>query len=236
MAAQLWFDFSPTNGSVGHVQFCDGRSNAAARGALNRWRSWPSGVLILVGPSGCGKSHLAGLWSKTVQGQIISSTCIPQRLEGNIVVENVEQGLDEEGLFHLLNRAASGRARVLLVGRCGPQGWDVQLGDLASRLRAAELVRIDEPDDDVLSCILQKLCKDRMIKLTDKLIQYLVPRMERSSQGALQLVDALNARSLETSRPVNTALARLVLAEMAEKPELLCLMEDEASDSIETVQ
>ncbi|PHR62759.1 MAG: chromosomal replication initiator DnaA [Robiginitomaculum sp.] len=235
MAAQLWFDFSPTNGSIGHVQFCDGRSNASARSALNRWRSWPSGVLILVGPSGSGKSHLVGLWSKTVQGQIISASCIPQRLQGNIVVENTDHELDEEGLFHLLNRAASGQAKVLLVARCGPQGWDVQLGDLGSRLRAAEMVRIDEPDDDVLSCILQKLCKDRMIKLNDKLIQYLIPRMERSSQGALQLVDALNSRSLETSRPVNTALARLVLAELAKKPELLCLMEDEAASRVASV-
>jgi len=167
------------------------------------------------------------MWGQANGGQIIHGSSIPARLVGNIVVEMSGQDCDEEGLFHLLNRAMNKEARVLITSRTGPRGWAVQLGDLASRLRSLDLVYIDEPDDDVLGCILQKLCKDRLIRPSSKLIHYLVDRMERSSEGALKLVELLNARSLETTRPVNMKLAREIMAELDQTPELLSLMRKE---------
>jgi len=230
MATQLWFDFSLGEGSLNLANFCNGRSNADARSAINRWRSWPSGVLILTGPRGCGKSHLAHIWLQTNGAKIVHSSSIPSRLTGNIIVEHADQNLDEEGLFHLMNRAMADEARVLLTARTGPRGWGVKLGDLRSRLNASEMVRIDEPDDDVLAGILTKLCKDRLIKPDEKLIEYLIKRMERSSSSALNLVEALNARSLENCRPVRQALAREILQELDTPPQLLAIMEAEHPD------
>ncbi|VAV89863.1 hypothetical protein MNBD_ALPHA06-304 [hydrothermal vent metagenome] len=229
MATQLWFDFTPSDICHDLANFCNGRSNADARSALNRWRSWASGAVLLVGPRGCGKSHLANIWLQTNGGQKISAAAIPQRLDGNLVLENADQELDEEGLFHLMNRANSGQAKLLITARTGPRGWTLQLGDLRSRLHATELVRIDQPDDDVLSCILLKLCKDRSLRPNQRLIQYLMERMERSSEGALRLVEALNAKSLETSRPVNMKLARETLLQLDEVPELLTLMQTDGA-------
>lgn len=183
----------------------------------------------MAGPSGCGKSHLADIWRQKNDGKTILGARIAQRMSGNIVIENADQQLDEEGLFHLLNRAMNNQARVLMTARSGPAGWKVGLGDLISRLNAIELVRIDEPDDRVLAQILKKLGKDRSLRLDDKLVRYLIDRMQRSSQAALQLVEALNARSLETSRPLNRALAKRVLDEIDQVPELLDLMEDRSA-------
>ncbi len=213
MGTQLWFNLTPSDGKYRKDSFCNGPSNEAARQALSRSKSWSSGALIMVGPKGCGKSHLAELWRREHDGKSVSVSAIPARITGAAVIDITDEPIDEEGLFHLLNRAVSGMAQVLLVARCGPSAWHVQLGDLLSRLRAVELVRIDEPDDEVLMCILRKLSRDRSLLLNDKLLQYLVTRMERSSQSALQLIEALNARSLEGPRPINLALARQVLDE-----------------------
>ncbi|MBL4616968.1 MAG: hypothetical protein JKY46_04685 [Robiginitomaculum sp.] len=224
MANQLWFDFSPADNGFSEKNFCYGHSNALAKQALDRWQSWSLGALILVGPSGCGKSHLSEIWRNNNNGRILSSASIPLRDTGSFVIEDVDGQLDEEGLFHLLNRAMNDQARVLLTARTGPSSWRINLGDLRSRINAIEMVRIEEPDEQVLSEMLKKLGKDRSLRLNDKLIRYLVERMERSSQSALRLIDNLNSRSLETSRPVNRALAKQVLNDMGKTPELLDLM------------
>ncbi|MBL1430124.1 MAG: hypothetical protein COA60_001145 [Robiginitomaculum sp.] len=224
MANQLWFDFSPADNGFSEKNFCYGNSNALAKQALLRWQSWSLGVLILVGPLGCGKSHLSEIWRSNNNGRILSSVSIPLRDTGNFVIEDVDGQLDEEGLFHLLNRAMNDQARVLLTARTGPSNWRINLGDLRSRINAIEMVRIGEPDEQVLSEMLKKLGKDRSLRLSDKLIQYMVERMERSSQSALQLIENLNASSLAASRPVNRALAKQVLSDMEKTPELLGLM------------
>lgn len=224
MTNQLWFDLSPADNGFSEKNFCYGDSNALAKQALQRSQSWPSGALILVGPLGCGKSHLAEIWRNNNNGKALSSASIPLRSTGNFVVEDVDGQLDEEGLFHLLNRAMNDQAKVLLTAGTGPSSWRIKLGDLRSRINATEMVRIDEPDEQVLGQMLKKLGKDRSLRLNDKLIRYLVERMERSSQSALRLIDKLNARSLETSRPVNRSLAKQVLSDMERMPELLSLM------------
>jgi len=226
MAQQLWFDLVPSGGMYSDDRFCSGPSNESAQSALQRSDSWSFGALVLVGDQGSGKSHLAEMWRHNNSGKVISASSIPLRLTGSIVVDNVDEQLDEEGLFHLLNRAVCSEAKVLLLARVGPSGWSVKLADLVSRIRALEVVRIDEPDDEVLVCILKKLSRDRSLRLDDKLLQYLVTRMERSSQSALRLVEALNARSLEGYRPVNRALARQVLDELEEVPQMLGLMDN----------
>ncbi len=226
MDLQLWFDFSAPGDGYSRVRFCSGQSNQEAQNILQHPENWANGALILTGPKGCGKSHLSSIWAQENKGKIVHSSAIPLRLGGNIVVEMDQKDCDEEGLFHLLNRTNDGLANALLVARHGPRMWDIQLGDLRSRLHATKLAHIEEPDDQVLRGILQKLCQDRLIKVDEKLIIYLVERMERSSQGALVLVEMLNARSMATSSPVNMKLAREVLQQMDETPDLLEMMQN----------
>jgi chromosomal replication initiation ATPase DnaA len=81
------------------------------------------------------------------------------------------------------------------------------LPDLASRLQAAPLTRLDAPDDALLSAVLIKLFADRQIAVPPTLIPYLVLRMERSIGAARALVTALDARALAMGRPITRQLA-----------------------------
>src|SRR5947209_4923585 len=88
--------------------FVPGPSNAQATAALDAWPRWPGGCLVLVGPEGVGKSHLANAWAENV-GAVILDRHTPDvaAAEGRpALLEDVDRGVREEPLFHLINLAA----------------------------------------------------------------------------------------------------------------------------------
>ena len=56
-----------------------------------------------------------------------------------------------------------------------------------------------------------KLFSDRQIAVEPAVVDYIVPRMERSLAAANRLVAALDAAALEAGRPVTRPLAATVL-------------------------
>ena len=75
-----------------------------------------------------------------------------------------------------------------------PRDWGLTLPDLASRVQAASVARLDPPDDALLSAVLIKLFSDRQITVAPALVAYLLPRMERSFDAARALVARLLAQ------------------------------------------
>ncbi|MBE0552217.1 MAG: chromosomal replication initiator DnaA, partial [Rhodobacteraceae bacterium] len=102
--------------------------------------------------------------------------------------------------------------------RTPPRDWGLRLPDLLSRMQAAGLARLDEPDDALLSAVLVKLFADRQIAVPVALIGWLVSRMERSIAAARDLVAQLDARALAEGRPVSRALAAELLDERLDSP------------------
>ncbi|MBS8229000.1 chromosomal replication initiator DnaA, partial [Vannielia litorea] len=115
----------------------------------------------------------------------------------------------EEPLFHLLNRAAAAPARLLLTARepLPPRA----LPDLETRLQATPRARLSEPDDALLTALLVKHFSDRQLAPPPKLIDFLLPRIERSAAAIRRTVSALDRHQLATGRKLGTKLARDVL-------------------------
>lgn len=90
------------------------------------------------------------------------------------------------------------------------------LPDLASRLKAAATVEIDEPDDLLLAGVITKLFADRQIEVDPAVVQYLVRRIERSLSTAIGVVDRLDRAALEQKTRITRALAADVLNAMDE--------------------
>ncbi len=63
---------------------------------------------------------------------------------------------------------------------------------LTLRLKAATVVEIGEPDEDLLAQVLMKLFADRQLYMDDKLVSYIVARMERSLDTAQIIVERLD--------------------------------------------
>jgi chromosomal replication initiation ATPase DnaA len=131
-----------------------------------------------------------------------------------IAVENLDSiGGREEALFHLLNRARELGATVLLTGRDRERILSPSLPELRSRLRAAQPLSVDSPDDALLGMVLVKLFADRQLAVPPGLIEYLVRRMERSYAAAALLVRKLDEAALATGRPISRQLAAPFLSE-----------------------
>lgn len=187
---------------------------------VDRWPGWPSHALVLIGPSAAGKTHLARIWSHASGAEIITpdklnENLITGRATGHLVIDQADLLIGdraaEEILFHLYNQTRSNGDHLLLTMRAAPFALNFTVPDLASRLRSALTIGIDEPDDELLSAVLVKLFHDRQIQVNDDVIRYLVPRMERSFLAANDIVARADLAALSQKRPVTVQLMRGLL-------------------------
>lgn len=200
--------------SFAREDFLSGPTNQAALRLVEQWPDWPDRMVLLTGPEGSGKSHLTAIWAqlsgaRSVAARTLTIERIPGSLAtGALVVEDLRAGaFDERALFHLINLAREERGHVLLTARSAPAGWLIETPDLASRLRALPLIALAPPDDELLRALIVKLFADRQIAVDDRLISFLVTRIERSFAGVRAAVTALDQEALRLQRPVTRALA-----------------------------
>jgi chromosomal replication initiation ATPase DnaA len=196
-------------------------TNEQAVALVDRWPDWPSPVVVLAGPAGSGKTHLASIWLaragalKVDAGRI--GDCITNLGVRPALIDDVDGSpVDEHGLFHLINAVRGAGSHLLLTARRFPSSWGVKLPDLASRLRAAATVEIDEPDDLLLAGVITKLFADRQVEVEPHVVQYLVRRIERSLATAMRVVERLDRTALERKTPITRALAAETVSAMDE--------------------
>jgi chromosomal replication initiation ATPase DnaA len=197
-------------------------SNRAAVDIIDRWPNWLSPVTVLTGPAGSGKTHLAAIWKAASEAEIIDAAgigpdAIGKASSGPVLIDDIgAEPFDETGLFHLINAVRQAGTSLLMTSRQRPANWPIILPDLASRLKAATVAEISEPDDDLLSAVIYKLFADRQVVVEPPLVGYLVSRIERSLSTANRVVDRLDRAALEQKSRITRSLAAMVLAGLEE--------------------
>jgi len=191
----------------------------AAVAMIDAWPHWPAPVVVIAGPVGSGKSHLAAIWREKAGAALVSvrpgegAEAAAER--GPVLIEDADRaGFDDRTLFHVINNVRQHGHTLLMTSRLWPMSWPVELADLRSRLKAATVVEIGEPDDELLSQVIVKLFADRQLFVDEKLVAYIVARMERSLEAAQTLVDRLDRLALSRGSRITRALAQEVLGEM----------------------
>jgi chromosomal replication initiation ATPase DnaA len=200
-------------------EYVRGPSNAEAVAALDSWPCWPGGCLALVGPAGVGKTHLARVWAAETGATILSREApdLAAAAGRPALLEDADQGVPDEALFHLINLAAREGGGLLLTARSRPGGWPATLPDLRSRLNALFVAEIEAPDDAVLEGVLRKLFRDRSIRPPAEVYPYLLRRMPRSIPEAQEVVRRMDE---EADGPISRLLARAVLEEGSQNLDL----------------
>lgn len=209
---QLPFEFGHAPGySRDELVLTEANRQAAA--LVDGWPAWPSNVVVLAGPAGSGKTHLASVWRGRASAMALPAHAIAAHVDeaaasGAAVIDDADGGgLDETGLFHLMNTLRAANGWLMLTARRFPAAWGVALPDLASRLRLAATVELHEPDDLLLAAVITKLFADRQVEVEPHVVQYLVRRIERSLSTAIRVVDRLDRAAMEGKARITRALA-----------------------------
>ena len=223
MAEQLFFDL-PSRPAFEREAFMVTQSNAEAVALIDQVAQWPMPVQWIYGPSGCGKTHLAAVLAQDFDVHIMQAnglnknTDVPAVLSGELtaailILEALDDlhTTDEESLFHLLNHARHGAQKLLIMSQVPAARLDISLPDLQSRLKAIAAVAMGPPDDDLVAGLLHKLFGDLQLRVDDKVIAYLVPRIERDFASMGQVVKAIDQQALALKKPVTVPLVADVL-------------------------
>lgn len=218
---QLSFDLGHRP-ALGRDDFLISSCNREAVDWIDLWPDWPSPALVLCGPAGSGKSHLAAVWRDRsgalpvtsadlaeAAGQVMKDA--PHRLIDPAIALGGDVALgQEEALLHLYNNVAEAGGTLLLTAEAPPARWSLALPDLASRLRAAPVVTIGQPDDSLLGAVLVKMFADRQLRVPPDVIAFLLVRMERSFAAARSMVERIDARALAEKRAPTVPFVRSV--------------------------
>lgn len=215
MTDQLAFDL-PANVRLGAEDFFVSDANEQAFALIRNPEGWPDGKLALVGPAGSGKTHLARLFVAQTQADLVAAKDIRPDAplpEKALVVEDAEAlpAEAEEWLFHAHNHLRSGRLPLLVTGQTPPARWDITLPDLASRLSAATVATIANPDDPLLMAVLLKHFQDRQLAPAPDAISYLQRHLPRSFEAVRSSVEALDREALTQGKPLTRPFVRAVL-------------------------
>lgn len=219
----------PARQSLGRADFFEARCNAAALAAALSAPAWPGPRMIIAGPAGSGRTHLAHVFAEATAAWLLTPGDLarPDAARGAfdapaIVLDDADRVAGdpaaEEALFHLHNGADRRAVPLLLTARDLPGTWGIALPDLASRLAACPVTRLQAPDDQLLRMVLAKLFDDRQLAVSGDLLEFTARRMHRSLDAARHLVAAIDRASLAERRKVSQRLVARVLAETPEFP------------------
>ncbi|MCA3244163.1 MAG: hypothetical protein INF43_02520 [Alphaproteobacteria bacterium] len=154
-------------------------------------------VVCLYGPAGCGKSHL-----------LAHAAAHGWRVWDNL--ENLPAA-EQATLFHALQGALQGEAKVAVASRVPVAQLGTLLPDVQSRLLLAPQLEMGLPSDTELRALLNHWATGRQLVLTPTVADYVLSRAARNPGALHALLVRLDGLSLAEKRAITVPLARQLL-------------------------
>jgi len=195
------------------------KSNEFAFKLLNSWPKWEKNFVNLIGEKFSGKTHLINIFLKKFKGIKIEANEIDNeflkkiKVFENIIIENLNDKIDENLLFTLLNIIDQDNKYIILTSKNPIVDYSFKLNDLNSRSKNFLLCNIEKPGDDLMFALILKNLSDRQISIDKKLIDFIIKRIDRSYGKIFDFIYKIDKISLKRKKPIDFKIIKEALGE-----------------------
>ena len=195
------------------------KSNEFAFKLLNSWPKWEKNFVNLIGEKFSGKTHLINIFLKKFKGIKIEANEIDNeflkkiKLFENIIIENLNDKIDENLLFTLLNIIDQDNKYIILTSKNPIVDYSFKLNDLNSRSKNFLLCNIEKPGDDLMYALILKNLSDRQISIDKKLVDFIIKRIDRSYGKIFDFIYKIDKISLKRKKPIDFKIIKEALGE-----------------------
>ena len=195
------------------------KSNEFAFKLLNSWPKWEKNFVNLIGEKFSGKTHLINIFLEKFKGIKIEANEINNeflkkiKVFENIVIENLNNKIDENLLFTLLNIIDQDNKYLILTSKNPIVDYSFKLNDLNSRSKNFLLCNIEKPGDDLMFALILKNLSDRQISIDKKLVDFIIKRIDRSYGKIFDFIYKIDEISLKRKKPIDFKIVKEALGE-----------------------
>ena len=202
-----------------YEDFYVSNSNKHILDLFDNWPNWEKNFLNIIGENFSGKTHLVNIFLKEKEGIIIQSNQLNEKNLANIkdfkniILENVDNSINEKLFYTLINMIDQEDRYLIITSNKPIVKINFKLDDLRSRAKNFLLQNIEKPDDDLIYAIILKNLSDRQISVDNKLINFIVKRIDRSYSKIFDFIYKIDETSLKKKKPIDFRIIREVLGE-----------------------
>ena len=184
---------------------------------LNLWPKWEKNFVNIIGDKFSGKSHLIDIFLKKNKGIKLNANSLKNDdlkklgTYENIVIENLTLKIDEKLLYSLFNIVENDNKYLVVTSTYPIVDLNFNLNDLKSRAKNFLLLGLEKPDDELIYAIIIKNLSDRQISLDNKLINYIISRVERSYSKIYDFIYKIDQLSLKKKKSIDFKIIKEVL-------------------------
>mgnify|MGYP000710600796 FL=1 len=195
------------------------KSNEFAFKLLNSWPKWEKNFVNLIGEKFSGKTHLINIFLEKFKGIKIEANEIDNeflkkiKVFENIIIENLNDRIDENLLFTLLNIIDQDNKYIILTSKNPIVDYSFKLNDLNSRSKNFLLCNIEKPGDDLMFALILKNLSDRQISIDKKLVDFIIKRIDRSYGKIFDFIYKIDKISLKRKKPIDFKIIKEALGE-----------------------
>ncbi|WP_023648181.1 DNA replication protein [Candidatus Pelagibacter ubique] len=195
------------------------KSNEFAFKLLNSWPKWEKNFINLIGEKFSGKTHLINIFLEKFKGIKIEANEINNeflkkiKVFENIIIENMDDKIDENLFFTLLNIIDQDNKHIILTSKDPIVNYRFKLNDLNSRSKNFLLCNIEKPGDDLMFALILKNLSDRQISIDKKLVDFIIKRIDRSYGKIFDFIYKIDKISLKRKKPIDFKIIKEALGE-----------------------
>ena len=192
-------------------------SNQHSFSLLNSWPKWDKNFINLIGEKFSGKSHLINIFLEKYGGIKINADDINNdflqkiKIFENIIIEDLTEKINENLLFTLINIIDQDNKFLIATSKIPIVDFKFKLHDLNSRSNNFILSQIEKPGDDLIYALILKNLSDRQISIDQKLIEFIIKRIDRTYGKISDFIYKIDEISLKRKKPIDFKIIKEAL-------------------------